>query len=148
MSKRHETTAEQPTRHPSAAATTLPSAESILGQQDLYLFNEGSHLRLYDKLGAHPRILGGVAGTNFAVWVPSAQYVSVMGDFNGWDKGRHPLRPRDSSGIWEGFVPGVSPGVAYKYHVASHHNGYRVDKTDPFAFYQEVPPRTAAIVWD
>jgi 1,4-alpha-glucan branching enzyme len=125
-----------------------PPVESLLGQQDLYLFNEGSHLRLYDKLGAHPRVVNGVAGTNFAVWAPSAHYVSVMGDFNGWDKGRNPLRPREASGIWEGFVPGVGPGVAYKYHVASQYHGYRVDKTDPFAFYQEVPPRTAAIVRD
>ncbi len=124
-----------------------PVAESLLTQQDLYLYNEGSHYRLYDKLGAHPATLDGVAGTLFAVWAPSAEYVAVIGDFNGWDKGSHPLVPREQSGIWEGFVPGVGPGDAYKYHVASRYHGHRIDKIDPFAFFHEVPPRTASIVW-
>ncbi len=119
-----------------------------LTDHDLYLFNEGSHYRLYRKLGAHPCRRGGADGTVFAVWAPGAEAVSVMGDFNGWAKGRHPLRPRASSGIWEGFVPGVGPGAAYKFHVVSRYGGYRVDKTDPFAFRQEGPPRTAAIVCD
>ncbi len=121
---------------------------SLLTAHDLYLFNEGSHFRLYDKLGAHVRTVRGVTGTAFAVWAPAAEYVAVIGDFNGWDKGRNPLRPRESSGIWEGFVPGVLTGAAYKYHVASRYHGYRVDKIDPFAFSQEVPPRTASVVWD
>jgi 1,4-alpha-glucan branching enzyme len=121
---------------------------TVLTDHDLYLFNEGSHYRLYRKLGAHPVTRDGTAGTYFAVWAPGAEWVSVMGDFNGWDKGRHPLRPRASSGIWEGFVPGVGPGATYKFHVASRYGGYRVDKTDPFAFRQEGPPRTAAVVWD
>jgi 1,4-alpha-glucan branching enzyme len=119
-----------------------------LSDQDLYLFNEGSHLRLYDKLGAHPGWRNALAGTTFAVWAPGAQYVSVIGDFNGWDCGRDPLRPRGLSGIWEGFVPGVGPGAAYKYHIASRYHGYRVDKADPLAFFSEVPPRTASVVWD
>src|SRR4051794_33700274 len=106
-------------------SSALPPERSLLTQQDLYLFNEGSHFRLYDKLGAHCRVIDGVAGTVFAVWAPSAQYVSVIGDFNGWDKGRHPLYPRESSGIWEGFVAGVGKGAAYKLHVASRHAGYR-----------------------
>jgi 1,4-alpha-glucan branching enzyme len=122
-------------------------AESLLTQQDLYLFNEGSHYRLYDKLGAHPGTRAGVPGTFFAVWAPGAPYVAVIGDFNGWDRGSHPLHPREQSGIWEGFVPGVGPGAAYKYHVASRYHGYRADKIDPFAFYHEAPPRTASIVW-
>src|SRR5262249_17867164 len=93
--------------------------------------------------GAHP----GVDGTSFAVWAPNAESVSVIGDFNGWQPSRHPLRPRASSGIWEGFVAGVKRGARYKYHVASRLNGYRVDKADPFAFHDEVPPKTASVVW-
>jgi 1,4-alpha-glucan branching enzyme len=121
---------------------------SLLTQQDLYLFNEGSHLRLYDKLGAHLRSFDGARGCNFAVWAPGARRVSVIGDFNGWDKSAHPLHPRESSGIWEGFIPGVGPGARYKYHIASGHNGYSADKTDPFGFLFEQPPRTASIVTD
>src|SRR5947209_2620186 len=119
-----------------------------LGEQDFYLFNEGSHYRLYEKLGAHPLTVNGVAGTHFAVWAPAAERVSVLGDFNGWRAGVHPLRPRESSGIWEGFLPGVGPGACYKYHIASRYQGYRVDKADPFAFRSEVPPKTGSIVWN
>jgi 1,4-alpha-glucan branching enzyme len=119
-----------------------------LTDQDLYLFNEGSHLRLYDKLGAHPATVDGVAGTLFTVWAPSAEKVYVMGDFNGWNKTQRALYPQRSSGIWEGFVPKVGTGARYKYHVVSRHDGYRVDKADPFAFRQEEAPRTASIVWD
>jgi 1,4-alpha-glucan branching enzyme len=128
--------------------TASYAAESLLGQQDLYLFNEGSHLRLYEKLGAHPRTFHGVTGVSFAVWAPAAHYVSVIGDFNGWNKGRHPLRPRESSGIWEGFVPGLGPGAAYKFHVASRVNHHAVDKSDPVGFFHEVAPRTGSIVCD
>src|SRR5437016_7688136 len=117
-------------------------AGSLLGDQDLHLFNEGSHLNLYEKLGAH---LGG-GGAAFAVWAPSAERVSVVGDFNGWDREANPLRPRASSGIWEGFVPGVARGDAYKFHVAGR-GGYRVDKADPFAVFTEVPPKTASRLW-
>jgi 1,4-alpha-glucan branching enzyme len=121
---------------------------SALSDQDLYLFNEGSHLRLYEKLGAHPAVVDGVAGTRFAVWAPNAASVSVIGDWNGWSREADPLRPRGSSGIWEGFVPGVGPGAVYKYHVRSRVRGYRVDKADPFAFHHEVSPRTASVVWE
>jgi len=120
---------------------------SLLGDDDLYLFNEGSHLRLYDKLGAHPVKAGGRAGVYFAVWAPDAAAVSVIGDFNGWKPGAHRMRPRANSGIWEGFVEGIREGAAYKYHVESRHGGYKVDKADPFAFYAEVPPKTASRVW-
>jgi 1,4-alpha-glucan branching enzyme len=123
------------------------AAMSLLSPQDLYLFNEGSHTRLYDKLGSHPGTVDGVAGTHFAVWAPGAEKVFVMGDFNGWDKTGVPLRPRETSGIWEGFVPGVGAGAAYKYHVVSRYGGYRVDKADPFAFLHETPPKTASRVW-
>jgi 1,4-alpha-glucan branching enzyme len=121
---------------------------ALLTKQDLYLFNEGSHTRLYRKLGAHPLTQAGQAGTSFAVWAPGAERVYVMGDFNGWNPGSHPLEPQEQSGIWAGFVPGVGPGSRYKYHVVSRYHGYRVDKADPFAFYSEVPPLTASIVWD
>jgi 1,4-alpha-glucan branching enzyme len=122
-------------------------APTRLSEQDLYLFNEGSHLRLYEKLGAHPGTRKGVAGTHFAVWAPNARSVSVIGDFNGWDRSRHPLQTRASSGIWEGFVPGVETGTFYKYHVVSRAGGFAVDKADPFAFHAEAPPRTASTVW-
>jgi 1,4-alpha-glucan branching enzyme len=121
---------------------------SLLTQDDLYLFNEGTHHRLFAKLGAHPMTAAGEQGTYFAVWAPNAQTVSVMGEFNHWDKGSHGLRPRTQSGIWEGFIPGVTPGMPYKYHVISRLQGYQADKSDPLAFYSETPPRTASIVWD
>jgi len=121
---------------------------SRLTDDDLYLFNEGTHSRLYDKLGAHLMEVQGVSGTYFAVWAPDADAVYVVGDFNGWNKESHPLRPRTSSGIWEGFVPGVGQGVVYKYHIHSRFHGYRVDKADPFAVYCEVPHRTGSVVWD
>ncbi len=121
---------------------------TLLSDQDLYLFNEGSHFRLYEKLGAHPLTVDGVEGTYFAVWAPNAEQVFVMGTFNGWDKTSHPLRPREQSGIWEGFIPGVGQGTLYKYHIVSRYHGYRVDKADPFAVFNEVPPKTASIVWD
>jgi 1,4-alpha-glucan branching enzyme len=119
---------------------------SLLSPEDLYLFNEGSHRRLYDHLGAHPAVLEGASGAFFAVWAPNAREVSVIGDFNGWDRQAHPLSARGSSGIWEGFLPGVEVGACYKYHIVSHHHGYRVDKADPFAFASETPPRTASVV--
>jgi 1,4-alpha-glucan branching enzyme len=121
---------------------------SLLTEDDLYLFNEGSHLRLYEKLGAHQADCDGVAGAHFAVWAPDAERVSVMGDFNGWTRGAHPLRPRGASGIWEGFVPGAVKGAAYKYWIESRYRGYRVDKADPFALRAETPPKTASVVWD
>jgi 1,4-alpha-glucan branching enzyme len=129
-------------------STLVRNDVSLLSRDDIYLFNEGTHHRLYDKLGAHPMTVADVAGTYFAVWAPDAEYVSVIGEFNRWHKGRHPLRPKESSGIWEGFIPDVGPGASYKYHVASRFNGFRVDKADPFAFFSEVPPKTASRVWD
>ena len=121
---------------------------SLLTNDDLHLFNEGSHFRLYDKLGSHIVTHKDREGTYFAVWAPDAEEVSIIGDFNGWDKSRHPLRPKEVSGIWEGFVPDVQKGANYKYYVCSRFNGYRAEKADPFAFYNEVPPKTASIIWD
>jgi 1,4-alpha-glucan branching enzyme len=129
-------------------ATLVLQGETLLTEEDLYLFNEGNHFRLYQKLGAHPCTRDGVAGTHFAVWAPAAEQVSVIGDFNGWTKGRNRLQQRGQSGIWSGFLPGIRASTAYKYHIVSCYHGYQVDKTDPFAFAREVPPRTASIVWD
>jgi 1,4-alpha-glucan branching enzyme len=121
---------------------------AILTDQDLYLFNEGTHRRLYEKLGAHPTAMDGVAGTYFAVWAPNAERVAVMGDFNQWNKWSHGLQATSSSGIWQGFVPGVGHGSAYKYRIGSREHVYQVDKADPFAFATEQPPKTASVVCD
>ena len=122
----------------------------LLTDQDIYHFREGTFVRAYEKLGAHlqPAAAGRVA-THFAVWAPNAAAVSVVGDFNGWQRGRHALEPRaDASGIWEGTLAGVGRGTLYKYHVVSRHDGSAVDKCDPYALRSEVPPRTASVVWD
>ncbi|MBI4658340.1 MAG: 1,4-alpha-glucan branching protein GlgB [Verrucomicrobia bacterium] len=129
-------------------ARTKKAAARFISSDDLHLFNEGTHFHLYEKLGAHVTEREGVAGTHFAVWAPNAEQVYAIGDFNHWDKTRHPLRPRGNSGIWEGFVPGVYHGATYKYHIVSHHRGYRVDKADPVGFCQQTPPNTASLVWD
>src|SRR5205814_4704815 len=121
---------------------------TLLSEEDLYLFNEGSHFRLYNHLGAHPMTANGVAGTYFAVWAPSGERVTVMGDFNGWNRDSHPLQPRGSSGIWEGFIPKIGRGTTYKYYITSRFHGYRVEKADPFGWFHEVPPRTGSVVWD
>ena len=119
---------------------------SILTQDDLYWFNEGTHCHLHDKLGSHVVTWDGVTGTQFAVWAPNAEKVSVMGDFNRWNPESHPLRPCGSSGIWEGFMPGLKEGALYKYHIWSRHNGFRTDKADPYGFCHQTPPNTATQV--
>jgi 1,4-alpha-glucan branching enzyme len=121
---------------------------SLLSNDDLFLFNEGSHYRLYEKLGAHTLRVNGVEGTYFAVWAPNAKQVSVTGEFNGWDKSSHLLCPKGQSGVWEGFIPGVTKGTIYKYYIVSRQRGYTVEKADPFAFCAETPPRTASVAWD
>jgi 1,4-alpha-glucan branching enzyme len=134
---------------PTETATSTSSHDvSLLTDNDLYLFNEGSHYRIYDKLGAHMLSAGGETGTCFGVWAPNARSVSVIGSFNQWHPKTHPLHSRGNSGIWEGFVPGASKGALYKFHIESHHHGHRVDKTDPIGLLQEKPPRTASVVWD
>ncbi|MFC1912215.1 1,4-alpha-glucan branching protein GlgB [Chloroflexota bacterium] len=125
-----------------------PSEVTLLTEDDLYLFNEGTHFHLYDKLGAHSLTVNNQKGTYFAVWAPNANQISVIGDFNGWDRARHYLQPKGQSGIWEGFVPGVGKGALYKYHVTSRYRGLKIDKADPFATYNEIPPKTASIVGD
>ena len=121
---------------------------TLLSEQDIFLFNEGSHFRLYEKLGSHLLSAGEGQGTYFAVWAPDAEQVSVIGDFNDWNKTNHPLKPRDRSGIWEGVIPEAVKGARYKYHIVSRYNDYRVDKADPFGIYNETPPETGSIVWD
>ncbi|MBN1307880.1 MAG: 1,4-alpha-glucan branching protein GlgB [Chitinispirillaceae bacterium] len=125
-----------------------PAGVSLLTDYDIYLFREGNHFHLYDKLGAHPMTVEGTDGTLFAVWAPNAKNVSVVGDFNEWDSSKNPLAARrDDSGIWEGFIAGACEGMYYKYHLESNVNGYAADRGDPFAFYWEVAPKTAPIVW-
>jgi 1,4-alpha-glucan branching enzyme len=133
---------------PVARAEAVHYDVSLLTDDDLHWFNEGTHFRLYEKLGAHVMQDQGVAGTYFAVWAPNAAQVCVMGEFNHWDKAGHPLRPRALSGIWEGFIPGVGKGAPYKYYIISKEHGHRVDKADPVGIHHETPRKTASIVWD
>ncbi|MDY6856298.1 MAG: 1,4-alpha-glucan branching protein GlgB [Thermodesulfobacteriota bacterium] len=122
---------------------------SLISDHDVYLFKEGNHFRLFEKFGSHAMTVDGVTGIYFSVWAPNAQKVSVIGDFNGWKPEIHPLKRRtDESGVYEGFIPGIDPGVAYKYHIVSRYNNYSADKGDPFAFFWENPPMTASVAWD
>ncbi|PVX47764.1 1,4-alpha-glucan branching enzyme [Flavobacterium sp. 103] len=122
---------------------------SLFTDFDIDLFKAGKHFRLYEKLGAHLIEVDGVKGVYFAVWAPSARTVSVIGDFNYWIQGEHPLQVRwDSSGIWEGFIPGIEQGTTYKYKIQSNNGGIITEKADPFAFYCEKPPHTASVIWD
>jgi 1,4-alpha-glucan branching enzyme len=122
---------------------------SRLTEHDIYLFMEGNHFRLFERLGSHPMEVDKTWGTYFAVWAPNAKIVTVIGDFNGWNPRAHFLAARgDGSGIWEGFIPGVGQGCLYKYHIVSNYADYAADKGDPFALYWEIAPRTASVVWD
>ncbi|MGH7966811.1 MAG: 1,4-alpha-glucan branching protein GlgB [Candidatus Binatia bacterium] len=148
MAQRKKDSTSKPVTKAKARKQPPPTEVTLLGEQDLHFFNEGTHFRLHEKLGAHLLTVDGVEGTYFAVWAPDAKQVSVIGEFNGWDKASHPLAVKGRSGVWERFFPGVGKGTVYKYHVVSQYNGYQVDKADPFAFHNEVPPKTASIVWD
>jgi 1,4-alpha-glucan branching enzyme len=118
----------------------------VLGQMDVWLLGEGSHLRPFEVLGAHPRTLDGVAGTAFAVWAPNARRVSVVGDFNLWDGRRHPMRLRRECGVWELFVPGVGLGARYKFELLDRDGQLLPQKADPYARAAELRPATASIV--
>src|SRR5205085_5553341 len=114
-----------------------PESFSLFSDFDIHLFKSGKHFKLYEKLGAHEVMNGDTRGTYFAVWAPNATSISVLGNFNNWERGKHKLNPRwDESGIWEGFFPGVLKGETYKYGIQSNTGEY-LQKADPFAMYAE-----------
>ncbi|MCC7166795.1 MAG: 1,4-alpha-glucan branching protein GlgB [Rhodospirillales bacterium] len=119
----------------------------VLGEIDLHLLGEGTHARAYDILGAHLKVVDGVAGTAFAVWAPNAKRVSVIGDFNDWDGRIHPMRLHPGVGIWDIFLPGVGQGDVYKYELLGPDGRKLAEKSDPFGFYAEAPPKSASVVW-
>jgi 1,4-alpha-glucan branching enzyme len=119
---------------------------SSLGELDLHLIGEGTDLRLYHKLGAHPHAMDGVEGVRFAVWAPNAERVSVVGDFNQWDGRRHAMRLHPGIGVWEMFIPELAPGETYKYEIKPRDGGPFL-KADPIAFRSEVRPATASVVY-
>ncbi len=118
----------------------------VITEYDVYLFSQGKHTRIYDKLGAHLMSVGDAAGVHFAVWAPNAERVSVVGDFNQWDGRVHPMRRLGPSGVWEIFVPGVREGARYKFEIRSNLHGELLLKTDPFGSAFEIPPLTASVV--
>ncbi len=121
---------------------------SLFTDFDIDLFKAGQHFKLYEKFGSHVRDYKGVTGTYFSVWAPNAQEVSVIGNFNGWNRSSHPLNYRwDASGIWEGWIPNIGVGETYKYYIKSS-TGEDLEKSDPFALRWELPPQTASIVAD
>ncbi|MCX6995833.1 MAG: alpha-amylase family glycosyl hydrolase, partial [Kiritimatiellaeota bacterium] len=119
----------------------------VITDFDQHLFGEGTHCRSYEKMGARPMTLEGVAGVHFAVWAPNAARVSVVGDFNRWDGRHHPMQHRGSSGLWELFIPELQAGDIYKFEIKSR-GGYLVQKADPYAFSSELRPKTASRVWN
>ena len=129
----------------SAPPGKIPPA---VNDEDIRWFQNGTHLKLYEKFGAHPGIVDGIAGTQFAVWAPNAENVSVIGEFNEWDRTRNPLKLHGNSGIWEGFVPDAKQSNCYKYLIRSRYQGYEVEKADPFAFRSEIAPKNASIIWE
>jgi len=124
------------------------SFPQLLSDYDLHLLKEGTHYRNYEKLGSHVRVIDGVRGVHFAVWAPNAKRVSLIGDFNYWNGLRHPMRFHPGAGIWEIFIPGLGEETLYKFEIKWRRFGFKVQKTDPYAFYFERRPKTAAIVYD
>ncbi|MBV9760319.1 MAG: 1,4-alpha-glucan branching protein GlgB [Acidobacteriaceae bacterium] len=120
---------------------------ALISDFDLHLHSEGTNYEGYNSFGAHPAMVEGVPGTRFAVWAPNALVVSVIGDFNDWDRRRSPMRLR-TGGVWEIFLPGVGAGQSYKYFVQSRFHGFREEKADPYGFFMEVPPKSASVVAD
>jgi 1,4-alpha-glucan branching enzyme len=121
---------------------------SSLGELDLHLIGEGTHRRLYDKLGAHIQRHMGVRGVHFAVWAPNASRVSVIGDFNDWDGRRGLMRFHPSVGVWDIFIPGIGAGTLYKFEILDSSGELLPLKADPFAFYSEAPPGNASVVYE
>ena len=120
----------------------------LLGDLDLHLLREGRHQRIGHCLGSQPMVVEGVAGVRFAVWAPNARRVSVVGDFNGWDGRRHPMRLRHDAGVWELFIPRLRPGTIYKYELLDPNGSLLPQKADPMAWQAEAPPATGSIVAD
>jgi 1,4-alpha-glucan branching enzyme len=145
--KAQSKTIDATSKHAPKAATPKPPQDSSpkLGELDLHLFGEGRHEHIYEKLGAHVSVHEGTRGVRFAVWVPNAKSVSVVGDFNEWDGARHPMRSLGSSGVWELFIPGLRQGELYKYEIKSGRHKFL--KADPYALMMEVPPKTSSIVF-
>ena len=134
---------------PEEVSIVAQAVPSIFSDDDLYLFGQGKEYRIYEKMGAHPRTVNGVRGVNFAVWAPNAQSISVIGDFNNWNRSAHPMHRRHNDlGVWESFIPGLETGALYKYAIYSRSNNYAIDKTDPYGFAMELRPQTASIVAD
>lgn len=118
----------------------------VLGPMDDYYVAEGTHLRLYDKLGAHPMTHEGIAGVLFALWAPNAKRVSVVGDFNRWDGRRHVMRHRAGAGLWEIFIPELEPKTVYKFEIIGAPGKLLPLKADPLAFQSEMRPKTASVI--
>ena len=118
-----------------------------LGELDMHLFREGKHWLLFEHLGAHTKVMDGVAGMQFAVWAPNARRVSVIGDFNSWDGRVHSMRCRIEAGIWEIFIPGVGIGAHYKFELIGA-SGELFNKSDPFAFFSQHGIQTSSLTWD
>ena len=131
----HSATIDDPYRFP-----------TVLGEMDVWLLGEGTHLRPYEVLGAQPTVMQGVTGTRFAVWAPNASRVSVVGDFNFWDGRCHPMRLRRECGVWEIFLPGVSVGAKYKFEIRTHNGEVLPARSDPYALQGELRPATASVV--
>lgn len=128
---------------------TANNKPGSITEYDVYLFKQGAHTKMYEKLGSHVTEKDGTPGVHFAVWAPNADSVCVIGDFNGWNKLSHRMSPRwDESGIWEAFIPGLGNGEVYKYFITSKFNNYKVEKSDPYARRTETPPKTASVVWE
>ncbi len=124
-------------------------AYSLFTDFDIYLFKSGKHFRLYEKFGARPVVVDGVSGIYFSVWAPTANKVSVIGNFNYWNDNEHVLNVRwDESGIWEGFIPNITSGEVYKYKIHSNNNGIVTEKCDPYGYHTEHPPKTASVTYD
>jgi 1,4-alpha-glucan branching enzyme len=139
-------TSTKPAATPATVTLNPVEPYTLFTDFDIALFKSGKHYKLYEKLGAQVVTYKGVVGVYFAVWAPNAQYVSVIANFNGWERGSHPLMVRwDGSGIWEGYIPNIGDGETYKYYIRSS-SGEDLEKSDPFALRWEEPPRTASIV--
>lgn len=149
VKKASPTKAPDKVKKPKKTDVVQSDHATLFSEYDIHLFKEGKHYHLYKKLGSHTMEHKGVKGTYFALWAPNAESVSVIGDFNEWNRGNHRMNVRhDGSGIWELFIPEVKEGTVYKYFIKSNHGQYAVEKGDPFAFRWETPPQTASVVWN